>query len=865
MPRSAGSPALFSSPNSSLPSSCKGTAIPLLPTDIRLLLVEDSEFDSELLLREFRKAGFNPVYCRVDNKTSLDEVLQEKWDLAITDYQIPGFDGLSAVMTLQKVDPNLPVIMVSGRIGEETAVDIMRAGARDCVMKDNLQRLIPVVKRELKEAEQRVARRKAEEALRISEQRFSELAENVDDVFWLASPDWTHSFYVSPAFYDIWGWQAEEDAEVELPRPWLDAIHAHDLPMIEASILQADVDADNAVEFPEYRIIRPSGHIRWIKSRAYPVRDKSGEVVRFAGTATDITIRRNAEELLLRSNRALRALSACNQALVRETDEMDFVAEVCRIIVEISGYCAAWVDYVEPGYDAKLRRIAQSRLESADDVGDSMARIQQQIGQQAIAAVLDGEGLSVHRNLLVGENMPAFTLLMLPLVIGQEVKGILTIISSVAVAFGGHEVTLLTDLSDDLAFGIDALRTREEHDHLQSQLLQARKMEAVGQLSGGIAHDFNNMLSSILGYAGLALDRPDDLADSELDEYLDEVIRAGERARDLVGQMLSFSRIRKGEAECSELRPIIRETVKMLRFTLPASIELDIILDDEPLAVNIDPVQLQQIIMNLSINARDAMCNKGKLSISVCRFSPNEHDSRLECQSCRETVLSGNYIELSIKDSGGGINQELLDRVFDPFFTTKDIGKGTGMGLSVVHGIVHEVGGHILVESVQDKGTTFRLLLPPSAGGTGEQAADAFVSTDIGGGVSTARILVVDDEPSVAGFLKELLSVAGYEAVLASDGAEALEIFQQQSGRFDLVITDQTMPNLTGAELARRLLALSPGLPVILCTGYSEDVDEACAREIGIQGYMPKPVPSRALLGRIAELLDVGTELSEQD
>ncbi len=846
----------FSFSTCPFPSVRRADAGPRPGGAIRLLIVEDSKPDTELLLREFRKAGFAPVYCRVDDEASLQTVLKEKWDLAITDYQLPGFDGLSAVMTLQQADPDLPVIMVSGRIGEETAVDIMRAGARDCVMKDNLQRLMPVVMRELQEAEQRQARRQAEAALRISEQRFSELAENVDEVFWLASPDWTHSFYVSPAFYAIWGWQADESTEAELPRPWRDAVHAHDLPMIEACIQQAGNEAGNTVEFPEFRIIRPSGHVRWIKSRAYPVLDENGEVVRFAGTAMDITTRRNAEESLLRSNRALRALSACNQALVRAADEKDFVAEVCRISVEISGYCAAWVDYVEPGQAGGLRRVAHSRAHHADDVADNMQRIQQQLGQQAIASVLAGKGLSIQRNLQVKEDMPAFTALLLPLVIAQEVKGILTIVSSLATDFDSHEVALLTDLSDDLAFGIDTLRTRKEHEHLQNQLLQARKMEAVGQLSGGIAHDFNNMLSSILGYAGLALERPDDLADSELDEYLREVIRAGERARDVVGQMLSFSRVRKGEAERIELRPIISETIKLLRFTLPASIELDVDAGDQALAANIDPVQLQQIVMNLSINARDAMHNKGTLRIAVRPVTVDGHGSRLECQSCREMLSPGNYIELSVKDSGGGIDQAVLDRIFDPFFTTKDIGQGTGMGLSVVHGIVHEAAGHILVESVQGEGTTFRILLPASSAPAAERSEEVFSHAGAGPAAGPARILVVDDEPSVAGFLRELLSVAGYEVVLAGDGAQALEIFRQQSGRFDLVITDQTMPNLTGAELARQLLALSPDLPVILCTGYSEDVDEAAAREIGIQGYLTKPVASRVLLGRIAALLE---------
>ena len=851
---------LASAFSSARPSAfpCKRRGILPSGNGIRLLIVEDSELDTELLLREFRKADFDPVYCRIDDEASLQASLTEKWDLAITDYLLPGFDGLFAMMTLLQADPDLPVIMVSGRIGEETAVEVMRAGARDCVMKDNLQRLMPVVRRELQEAEQRLARRKAEEALRISEQRFSELAENVDEVFWLASPDWAQSFYVSPAFYDIWGWQADGGAGVELPRPWRDAIHANDLPMIEASIRQAGNEAAGVVEFPEFRIIRPSGHVRWIKSRAYPVRDKNGELVRFAGTAMDITTRRNAEESLLRSNRALRALSACNQALVRETDEKRFVAEVCRIIVEISGYCAAWVDYVEPGQADGLRRVADAHLQSGDDIADNMARIQQRLGQAAIDSVLAGKGLSIHRNLVMKEDLPVFSVLLLPLSIDQEqaVKGILTIVSSLAADFNGHEVTLLTDLADDLAFGIDTLRTREEHEHLQNQLLQARKMEAVGQLSGGIAHDFNNMLSSILGYAGLALERPDDLADSELDEYLQEVIRAGERARDVIGKMLSFSRARKGQAECIEVRPIICETIKMLRFTLPASIVLDVDPGDESLAANIDPVQLQQIIMNLSINARDAMRNKGVLNIVARALTVAGRDGRLECQSCRETISPGDYIDLSVRDTGGGIDQELLDRIFDPFFTTKDIGKGTGMGLSVVHGIVHEAAGHILVESVRGEGMAFRILLPASAGGGDEPATDTSSLVELGAAIGAARILVVDDETSVAGFLRELLHLAGYEVVLAGDGAKALEIFQQQSGRFDLVVTDQTMPNLTGAELARQLLALSPDLPVILCTGYSEEVDEACARKIGIQGYMEKPVSSRVLLGRIAELLE---------
>lgn len=830
---------------------------------VRLLLIEDSEPDSELLLRKFKQADFDVVHCRVDSETALKLALREKWDLAISDYQLPGFDGLTAVSMLQKSDSDLPVIMVSGRIGEETAVNVMRAGARDYVMKDNLQRLIPVVKRELDEAAQRVARRKAEEALRISEQRFSEFAENVDDVFWLASPDWKQSYYVSPAYYTIWGVQASNDPAAKLPRPWRDGVHAHDLPSIESTIRRASIDDDFTMESLEYRIIRPNGQVRWVQSRTYPIRGKDGRVQRIAGTARDITTRHNAEQSSMRNNCALRALNACNKALARGTEESVFVAEVCRIIVEVSGYCAAWVDYFSPDKAGTLQRVALFGEKGVTDFNNCANKIFSKIGRPAIDAILQGSLPSQYRNLDVCGPMQTYSALLLPLIIEGETRGILTIISSVA-AFDGLEAPMLEDLSNDLAFGIGILRERGEKEHLQSQLVQARKMEAIGQLSGGIAHDFNNMLSSILGYAGLALDRPDDLPKESLDEYLNEVIRAGERARDLVGQMLSFSRTRKGVAARVELRPIVKEAAKMLRFTLPASIELDVDAGDEMLAVNIDPVQLQQIIMNLCINARDAMHNKGRLSLAVRRVSLDVGGGRLECRSCGEAVFPGDYIELSVKDSGDGIGQELLDRVFDPFFTTKGVGKGTGLGLSVVHGIVHEAGGHILVESVAGEGTTFRLLLPPSADVAEEDSSQLSGCEVMQKITGTARILIVDDEQSVAGFLKELLTMSGYDVVLATDGVEALARFQQQPGQIDLVITDQTMPKLTGAELAAELLALSPDLPLILCTGYSEDVNEMRAREIGIKGYMHKPVASRALLELIAELLESGNQQAKQ-
>ena len=822
---------------------------------LELLIVDDSADDADLMALTLQRGGIEPNCTRVASEKTLDAMLQRHWDLALLDYQMPGFDGRRALDMLLGQDRDLPVIVVSGKIGEEIAVELMRAGARDYVMKDRLGRLCPVVRRELAESAQRQARRLAEAALRLSEQRFRELAENVDEVFWLAAPDWSCSYYVSPAFYAIWGWSSQDAAGGEPPRPWADAVHTHDWPMVESCLQQDPSAIGDHVEFPEFRIVRPIGHVRWVRTRAFPVRDKQGRVLRFAGTTMDVTTRRSAEESLLRSNRALRALSACNQALVRVEEEAEFIAEVCHIVVDISGYRAAWVELLQGG-KPDFRRTLAAAASQADD--NYLQQVRERLnGQPAMAEVQEAGRLQILRDLALGGALPAATALLLPLRLGEEILGMLCIVSSAPGSFGGHELTLLGDLADDLAYGINTLRTREAHSQLQAQLQQARKMEAVGQLSGGIAHDFNNMLSSILGYAGLALERKDELEDGELEDYLSEVVRAGERARDLVSQMLTFSRAQQGGAVRIELLPMIKEAVKMLRFTLPASIELSVDPGEAGLAVRMDPVKLHQVLMNLSINARDAMQNKGSLHIAVQRRSLPAGE--LTCSACQEPLAAGDYVELSVEDSGSGMDAELLQRVFDPFFTTKEVGKGTGMGLSVVHGIVHEMGGHIRVESTLGGGSTFRLLLPVAHAVDPQLVeADAFSEEDAHYISGSAHILVVDDEQAVAGFLKELLTVSGYRVSLCHDGIEALEVFERE-GDIDLVITDQTMPKLTGAELAGRLLQRSPTLPIILCTGYSEEVDEGRARQLGIRGYMHKPVASRTLLGKIDELLTLSS------
>ncbi|MBM2830454.1 MAG: histidine kinase [Gammaproteobacteria bacterium] len=395
-------------------------------------------------------------------------------------------------------------------------------------------------------------------------------------------------------------------------------------------------------------------------------------------------------------------------------------------------------------------------------------------------------------------------------------------------------------------------RAEEERLHLQSQLQQAQKMEAIGQLTGGIAHDFNNILTSILGFSDLAITHFATDQKSKPYQYLREIQIAGERARDLVAKMLTFSRGAKIEVKSLQIAPMVKEVVQTLRSILPASIELTCRIGENVPAVMMDEVQLHQILMNLCINARDALEGQGNIEISL----HHRRKLRFVCDSCHRD-LKGDFVELVVKDDGQGIPEEVLPRIFEPFFTTKEIGKGTGMGLSMVHGIVHEHGGHIRVTSVQEQGSTFMLLLPVA---TQETMAPLTVPKSVPRVNATGgRILIVDDEPALTRFFTELLEKHGYTVKSFNDPVEALVYFQANPDAVDLVLTDQTMPQMTGTEMVQEIFKLRRDLPVILATGYSDLIDEAGAKQLNISAFLSKPIEANQLLALIGELL--GTKM----
>jgi two-component system, cell cycle sensor histidine kinase and response regulator CckA len=409
-----------------------------------------------------------------------------------------------------------------------------------------------------------------------------------------------------------------------------------------------------------------------------------------------------------------------------------------------------------------------------------------------------------------------------------------------AVPFRDSEgkITHLLSVTQDLT---ERKEVEANQERLRRKFSQKHKMIALGQLSGGIAHDFNNILGIVIGYAALAKECDTSVDKEKLSDYLEKVVRAGNRAQDLVNQLLAFSRGDVMEEKPVQILPLVIEDIKMSRATMPSSIEIVTELAEDLPNVLMDPVQFNQVIMNLSINARDAMGGIGVLTIRL-RMA---RSMMAECIACHQWVR-GDWVEFAVSDTGTGIDPEILGRLFDPFFTTKEVGEGTGMGLSMIHGIMNRLGGHILVETEPGKGSTFRLLFPPVIEKAPELNGNQPVQPLYTEG-EQRHVLVLDDEPELASYIGELLLMHDYRVTVTTNGMKALEVFRENPDNFSLLITDQTMPGLSGVEIAKRCREIRPGFPVILCTGFSETINRASAAEIDI-GFIKKPIDASRLL-----------------
>ncbi len=371
-----------------------------------------------------------------------------------------------------------------------------------------------------------------------------------------------------------------------------------------------------------------------------------------------------------------------------------------------------------------------------------------------------------------------------------------------------------------------------EQYRLERQLRHTQKMEAIGTLAGGVAHDFNNVLTPIIGYTEIIRLKltQDGFGDGAVFDYLEEILKASKRAKSLVEQVLTFSRSIEKRETLQALHPIVKEVVKLLRVTLPATITIREEVDEQCGKVLIDPVQLHQVLINLCTNAAHAMAGShGRLTVRLARV-PAGADGR-------------EWLELSVADTGSGIAEELLDRIFEPYFTTKEKTSGTGMGLAMVHGIVSRQGGSIKVESEVGKGSLFRVFLPVAKREAGIEQVVSLTDLVTGSG----HILLVDDEQQVVQVTGEILQSLGYTVHTRTSSHDALELFAENPKTFDLLLTDLTMPGLTGLELSIKVKAIRPELPIILFTGYSDQVSKKAAVAAGIDEYCMKPISMRQL------------------
>jgi len=396
-----------------------------------------------------------------------------------------------------------------------------------------------------------------------------------------------------------------------------------------------------------------------------------------------------------------------------------------------------------------------------------------------------------------------------------------------------------------LALGNDVTERRR----LEEQLRQSQKMEAIGALAGGIAHDFNNLLAAVIGFTEMAVD---DVADRPpVQNYLKYVLRAAMRGRDLVRQILTFSRKAGHGRTPIAISPLVAETVQFLRASIPSTIEIKVSTTASSDIVLAAPIEIQQILMNLATNASLAMEGKGGvLEISLADIHVTPDSPVFE-----EDVRPGEYVQVMVRDTGTGIDPDVMKRVFEPFFTTRDIGTGAGMGLSVVYGIVSDLQGIITVESELGMGSTFQVFLPKADTKQKEDQSEAQRTS-----TGTESILFVDDEDIVVAWGQEALERLGYLVTATTDPAEALKVFSSDPFRFDLVITDQTMPSMSGMRLAKKLLKIRPEVPIVLCTGYSANASPEKAKEAGIKQLAMKPLTRNELAHTVRCALDTRKE-----
>jgi two-component system, cell cycle sensor histidine kinase and response regulator CckA len=643
---------------------------PVASRQLHVLHLEDTPTDRELIRFSLKGGGLHCEFTYADSQAEFEAAIKRRqFDLILSDFTIPGYHGSHALAFAHERCPDVPYVFVSGTIGEDRAIESLKAGATDYVLKERLDRLVPAVRRALREAAERHRRNDAIDALRASEERFREMAETIQDVFWAASPDLRRFLYVSPAYADIW--QRPIDALYADAEEWLRSVEPADRSRLES--VRKALQQGTAYRL-DYRIRRPDGALKWIEERGYAICDSRGAVTRTLGVAADVTQRKE----------------------------------------------------------------------------------------------------------------------------------------------------------------------------LQEQLIQTQKIEAIGLLAGGVAHDFNNVLSVINGYAEMLL-QSQELSPPVL-EQLKQIYAAGRRAATLTRQLLVFSRRQAVNQQVIDLNGVIEDLIKMLGRLIGERVKIELDLARDLPRVNADSGMMEQIVMNLAVNARDAMREGGTLWIATSSVVVRESETP-------GNGRPGEYVRLSVRDTGCGIPAANLPHIFEPFFTTKPTGQGTGLGLATVHAIAQQHLGWVEVESVVGNGTTFHIFLPAETRTAGVITTPTNSAIAAGSGET---ILLVEDEAAVRTCAAHVLSRYGYRVLQAGTGMEAVELWQRHQSEIDLLLTDVVLPDrLSGVKLAEALRAGRPELKVVLASGYRNDVNPSAIESEKGTKFINKPYDVTTLTRVVREMLNL--------
>lgn len=805
----------------------------------------------------------------------------------------------------------------------ETSANLLETVADQLAVSVHNARLLEQTRAYAAELEQEVVQRKqAEETLRKNERRLSLAVTATADAIW----EWnavTHESYFSPRWYEILGY---EDQEFPMSHEkWEQLCHPEDF-QAAADRMMAVLRSQEDTKFEtEFRMQAKNGSWVWILSRGNIVeRTPEGAPLLLCGTDTDITERKQAEEALRTSELELRSMFRAAPVGICLLRDRVF-ARVNTVMTRMFGYTAEELigrsarmlyesqeDYFRVGKmlnsgswklgslstELRCRRKDGSLINiilnvaaidpadpSAGYVAMAMDITERKQAEEALRAnrqllhtvisnapvilyaidrdgtitLADGKGLAAfgfRSSEIQGQSgyerfrkLPEVLTHLRRVLSGEEFSAI---IEAGGFVHDVHYAPLLSatgEVDGAITVAVDVT----ERKKLEEQLSQAQKMEAIGRLAGGIAHDFNNILSAIVGYSELArLALPDD---AKARSFVGEVLQASERAKELVQQILVFSRQSEEQPQPILVTPVVKEALKLVRASIPSTIEISQSIQTQDTVVLADPTRIHQIVMNLCTNAYHAMMDRGGvLGVSTQEIAQTAERPLLDPQ-----IPPGHYFVLTISDTGPGIHPAIRDKIFDPYFTTKEKDKGTGLGLAVVHGIVERFGGKVEVVSSPGMGAVFRVILPvieTSVGRCQPEVAPFEYGNE--------HILLVDDEITLVAMGKGLLQSLGYQVVALSSSLEAFEVFCKKPDTFDLVITDFTMPGMTGGKLAERIHQIRPGIPIIMCSGQSDQFSELDAEAAGIAEYVRKPYNLAAFSATIRRVLNQSRQTLEE-